>query len=434
MMCGNDVPVYKELRHGEWIEKKVAQIESKIEPVIRKIEKRVDALQWKVLSAYRRHGVSEIHLHSSTGYGYDDLGRETFEKAFADIFGAEKALVRPHIISGTHAISACLYGVLRPGDELIYLTGRPYDTLHQVIGSERDGSGSLADYGITYKEIPLTSEGKVDWDAFSAALGANTKMVGIQRSRGYADRPSFTIAEIREMVERIRSMRSDLIIFVDNCYGEFVEELEPTHVGVDLLAGSLIKNPGGGLAKSGGYIAGKEKWVERAAARLVAPGIGMEGGATYGYMRDYYQGLFLAPHVVGEALKGVVFAAALLAELGFQTTPTWEEERTDIIQQISLGTPELLIAFCQGIQSASPVDAHILPVPSPMPGYRDEVIMAAGTFVQGASIELSADGPLRPPYIAFMQGGLTYSHVKIGIIQALDFMIETGHLTMSSAK
>lgn len=410
----------------------MTEIEQKIAPVIQKIERQVDDAQWKVLASFRKSGVSEHHLHSSTGYGYDDLGRETLEKVFADLFGAEKALVRPNIISGTHAIASCLYGVLRPGDELIYLTGKPYDTLQQVIGSKQDGSGSLADYGITYKEIALQPSGEVDWEVFEQAVTDRTRMIGIQRSRGYADRPSFTIAQIREMIERIRTIRPDLVIFVDNCYGEFVEHEEPTHAGADLIAGSLIKNPGGGLAKSGGYIAGKAEWVERAASRLVAPGIGVEGGATYGYLRDYFQGLFLAPHVVGEALKGAVFASALLEELGFHTTPAWHEKRTDIIQQVHLGTPELLIAFCQGIQSASPVDAHILPVPASMPGYADPVIMAAGTFVQGASIELSADGPLRPPYIAYLQGGLTYSHVKIAMVQALDQMIHTGQITVAS--
>lgn len=420
--------MYESLNHGTWIEKKVREAEKKIEPVLGEIEKRVDLKQWQVLNAYRKMKVSEIHLQSSTGYGYDDLGRETLEKAFAQIFGAEQALVRPNITSGTHAISACLYGVLRPGDELVYLTGRPYDTLHQVIGSSKDGSGSLADYGISYREIPLTEENTIDWPAFEKAVNPHTRMVAIQRSRGYADRPSFTIMEIAQMIRRVREISPQSVIFVDNCYGEFVEQEEPTAAGADLIAGSLIKNPGGGLAKSGGYIAGKRKFVEKASARLVAPGIGMEGGATFGYMQDYYQGLFMAPHTVGEALKGAIFTAAFLEEAGFKTTPAWNDKRTDIIQQVYLGKPELLTAFCQGIQSASPIDAHILPVPSPMPGYEDEVIMAAGTFVQGASIELSADGPLRPPYIAYIQGGLTYSHVKIGMAQAMDFMIDTGYL------
>lgn len=416
--------MYRQLKNGSLIEKKVKEVEEKIRPIVEKIQKQVDIHQWNVLNAFRKHGVSETHFYSSTGYGYDDLGRETLEKIYADLFGAEMALVRPHIISGTHAIAACLYGVLRPGDELIYLTGTPYDTLHQVIGSSQDGTGSLRDYNIGYQEVPLGENGEINWKMFEKMLSEKTKMIGIQRSRGYADRPSFTIQQIQEMVKRIRSIREDLVIFVDNCYGEFVEAYEPTYVGVDLIAGSLIKNPGGGLAKSGGYIVGRAKWVEKAAARLVAPGIGLEGGATYGYLRDYFQGLFLAPHVVGEALKGAVFTAALLEEFGFNTTPTWYEKRTDIIQQVTLGDPDLLIAFCQGIQSASPVDAYISPIPSPMPGYQDPVIMAAGTFVQGASIELSADGPIRPPYIAYIQGGLTYSHVKIALIHALDLMLQ----------
>ncbi|RAL22539.1 aminotransferase class I/II-fold pyridoxal phosphate-dependent enzyme [Thermoflavimicrobium daqui] len=418
--------MYKQLKHSAWIQAKVQNVEKLISSQIKQIEQTVDEQQWKVLHYFRQHGVSEYHLQASTGYGYDDIGRETFEKIFADLFGAEIAIVRPSIISGTHAIAACLYGTLRPGDELIYLTGQPYDTLQQVIGKEQDGSGSLADYGIRYREIPLLSDGQIDFDAFQQALTENTKVIGIQRSRGYADRPSFTIAQIKKMIQQLRQIRSDLVIFVDNCYGEFVELEEPTHIGADLIAGSLIKNPGGGLAKSGGYIAGKEKWVRKAAARLVAPGIGLEGGATYAYLRDYYQGLFLAPHVVGEALKGAVFTSALLEEIGFNTTPKWNEPRTDIIQQVHLGNPELLVAFCQGIQAGSPVDAHISPVPAPMPGYEDPVIMAAGTFVQGSSIELSADGPLRPPYIAYLQGGLTYSHVKIAMIQAIDRMIESG--------
>jgi cystathionine beta-lyase family protein involved in aluminum resistance len=341
------VTVYKHLKNGLWIKQKVTEIEQKIAPVIHKIEQQVDQHQWRVLQSFRKYGVSELHLHSSTGYGYDDLGRETLEKVFADLFGAEMALVRPNIISGTHAIASCLYGVLRPGEELIYITGKPYDTLHQVIGSKRDGSGSLADLGIDYQEISLLTTGEIDWASVETAITDKTRLIGIQRSRGYADRPSFTMSKIKEMVKRIRLIRSDLLIFVDNCYGEFVESEEPTHVGADLIAGSLIKNPGGGIAKAGGYIAGKTPWVERAASRLVAPGIGVEGGATYGYMRDYFQGLFLAPHVVGQALKGAVFTSALLENLGFKTSPSWSDVRTDIIQQVHLGNPELFYLFLQ---------------------------------------------------------------------------------------
>jgi cystathionine beta-lyase family protein involved in aluminum resistance len=417
--------MWQELRNASWFAQVYPKIEERIAPKLKEVEERIDFHQWRLLKSFRQHGVSDYHLHPSTGYGYGDIGRETFEAIFSDLFGAELALVRPNIISGTHAISACLYGILRPGDELIYLTGKPYDTLHKVIGRPGDGTGSLADYGIGYREIPLTEDHQINWEAFEKAVSPRTKMVGIQRSRGYSSRPSFSISQIQEMIRQIREIVPDAVIFVDNCYGEFVEEQEPTHVGADLIAGSLIKNPGGGLAKSGGYIAGKAEFVEKAASRLVAPGIGIEGGATYGYMRDYFQGLFLAPHVVGQALKGVIFASALLEEAGFRTTPRWDDPRTDIIQQVELGAPELLISFCQGIQEASPVDAHITPEPAEMPGYPDPVIMAAGTFVQGASIELSADGPLRPPYIAYLQGGLTYSHAKIALMMAVDRMLST---------
>lgn len=425
--------VYKNFKYGTKLKMWKEEAELRIAPKLKEIEERVDHHQWRLLKAYREEGVSDVHLASSTGYGYDDAGRESLERIVAGIFGAETALFRPQIVSGTHAIASCLFGVLRPGEELIYITGAPYDTLDQVIGKEKDGSGSLADYGISYRAVPLTSDDKVDWPAVTAAVGPRTRCIGIQRSRGYSPRASFTVAEIGGMIQKIRKLCPHAVVFVDNCYGEFVEEEEPTHVGADLIAGSLIKNPGGGLAKSGGYIAGRREWVDRAAARLVAPGILAEGGATHGYTRDLYQGFFLAPHVVGEALKGAVFASALLESAGFESTPRWEEPRTDIIQQIRLGNPDLLIAFCQGIQAASPVDAHVRPEPSPMPGYEDPVIMAAGTFVQGASIELSADGPLRPPYLAYMQGGLTYSHVKIGILTALDRMLEHSHLFPSGS-
>ncbi|WP_240511800.1 aminotransferase class I/II-fold pyridoxal phosphate-dependent enzyme [Paludifilum halophilum] len=417
--------MYKYFRHSERLKAWAEEALQRIAPRIREIEERVDQHQWRLLQAYREAGVSENHLSSSTGYGYDDLGRETLERIVADIFGAETALYRSHMVSGTHAIAASLFGVLRPGEELIYVTGPPYDTLEKVIGRERDGSGSLADYGISYRSVPLTSSGEVDWNAVREAAGPQTRCFAIQRSRGYSERDSLTIAQIQGMVRRLRTIQPNAVIFVDNCYGEFVEDQEPTHVGADLTAGSLIKNPGGGLAKSGGYIVGRKKWVNRAAARLVAPGILAEGGASYGYMRDFYQGFFLAPHVVGEALKGAVFASAILEAAGFETTPRWDGERTDIIQLVKFGDPDLLVAFCRGIQEASPVDARLRPEPSPMPGYEDPVIMAAGTFVQGASIELSADGPLRPPYRAYMQGGLTFSHVKIGILNALDHMLQS---------
>ncbi|PTM58887.1 aminotransferase class I/II-fold pyridoxal phosphate-dependent enzyme [Desmospora activa] len=420
--------MYQYLRHKQTLQRWAKRAEERIAPRLKAIEERVDLHQWRLLQAYREAGVDEGHLTSSTGYGYDDRGREALEEIVARLFGAESALYRPQIVSGTHAIASALFGILRPGDQLIYLTGEPYDTLQPVIGREADGSGSLADLGVRAQAIPLTSAGDVDWATFAAAVSANTRCVAIQRSRGYAERASFSIAAIGEMVKRVRVLCPHAVIFVDNCYGEFVEEQEPLHVGVDLIAGSLIKNPGGGLAKSGGYLAGRRQWVTRAAARLVAPGILAEGGATHGYLRDYFQGFFLAPHVVGEALKGAVYAAAILEEAGFESTPRWDAPRTDIIQLIRLEHPELLLAFCRGIQEASPIDGHVVPEPSPMPGYSDPVIMAAGTFVQGASIELSADGPMRPPYRAYMQGGLTFSHVKIGVLTALDHMLAHAHL------
>lgn len=415
--------MFASLQHGIKLQKLTQEVEKELRPIFQQVEEQIDEHQFRMLESFRKQGVSEYHLHSSTGYGYDDIGRETLEKIYADLFDAEMALVRPNIIAGTHAIAACLYGVLRPGDEFVYLTGKPYDTLLKVIGTPNDGTGSLADLGIQYREVALTGDNQVDWDLFEQILSPKTKLVCIQRSRGYASRPSFEIEKIKEMISRVKAYRTDLIVFVDNCYGEFVEKQEPTAVGADLVAGSLIKNPGGGIAKSGGYIVGKKQWVEKAAARLVAPGIGVEGGATHGYLRDYFQGLFLAPHVVGQALKGAIFASAILERLGFLTTPRWSDRRTDIIQQVSLGTADRLIAFCRGIQAASPVDAHISPEPAAMPGYEDEVIMAAGTFVQGASIELSADGPLREPFIVYLQGGLTYSHAKIAILMAVDQML-----------
>jgi cystathionine beta-lyase family protein involved in aluminum resistance len=391
-----------------------------MELIIEQIEENVERHQARVLDLFQKHRVSESHLHPTTGYGYDDLGRETLEKIVAELFGGESALVRPNIVSGTHAIAACLYGVLRPGDEWIALTGRPYDTLFQIIGSPHDGTGSLADLGIQYHEVPLTEQQKVDWTRFKQKITPKTKLVAIQRSRGYADRPSFTISAIANMIEQIRLLVPNAVVFVDNCYGEFVEDNEPLHVGADIIAGSLIKNVGGGLAKAGGYIVGSKSLVELASARLVAPGIGIEVGATHGYLADYYQGLFLAPHVVGEALKGMVFASARFAEAGYSVSPSYKDKRTDIIQQIHLGTAKKLIAFCQAIQASSPINAHVRPEPAEMPGYADPVIMAAGTFVQGASIELSADGPLREPYTVYLQGGLTCAHVKIAIKRALE--------------
>ncbi|KAA9006639.1 hypothetical protein F4V43_06040 [Paenibacillus spiritus] len=396
--------------------------EQVIGEAVRKLERTVDRNQWKVIEAFQRHQVSDFHFAGSTGYAYNDRGREVLEAVYADVFGAEAALVRPHFASGTHTIATALFGVLRPGDELLYITGRPYDTLHKVIGHAGDGTGSLADFGIGYREVALLPDGSVDWAGVEQAVNERTRVVGIQRSRGYDWRSSFTVAEIGEMAARIRSLSRSAVVFVDNCYGEFCEELEPTQVGADLMAGSLIKNPGGGIAETGGYIAGRRDLVERAAYRLTAPGIGGEVGAMLGTTRGIYQGLFMAPHIVGQALKGSLFAAAVFEQCGFETKPSWRDPRTDLIQAIRFHEPEHLIAFVQGIQNAAAVDSHVVPEPWDMPGYEHPVIMAAGTFIQGGSLELSADAPIREPYIAYMQGGLTYSHVKFGVMKALQMM------------
>ncbi|WP_211747873.1 methionine gamma-lyase family protein [Paenibacillus sp. Marseille-Q4541] len=398
------------------------EIEEKIEGRIREVDRIIDKNQWKVIEAFQKNQVSDFHFSGSTGYAYNDRGREVLDEVYADVFGAEAALVRPHFASGTHTIATALYGVLRPGDELLYITGKPYDTLHKVIGKPGDGTGSLHDFGITYQETELTSEGLVDWDAVKLAINERTKVIGIQRSRGYDWRSSFTVAQIEEMVQIVKSLKEDVIVFVDNCYGEFTEEREPTEVGADLIAGSLIKNPGGGIAETGGYICGKEKYVQLAAYRLTAPGIGGEVGAMLGTTRGIYQGLYLAPTIVGQAIKGSVFAAAMFEAVGFITKPTWQEMRTDLIQAVSFDGPDHLIAFVQGIQRAAAVDSHVVPEPWDMPGYEHPVIMAAGTFIQGGSLELSADAPIREPYIGYMQGGLTYSHVKYGVLMALQTM------------
>jgi len=398
------------------------QIEMNIADRVREIDRIVDVNQWKVIDAFQKYQVSDYHFANSTGYGYNDRGREVLDEVYAEVFGAESALVRPHFASGTHTISAALFGVLRPGDELLYITGRPYDTLHKVIGQAGDGTGSLRDFGIGYGEVALTEEGGIDWEGVEKAIKPETKVIGIQRSRGYDWRSSFTVPQIGEMVSRLKAIREDLIVFVDNCYGEFTETMEPTEVGADLMAGSLIKNPGGGIAETGGYICGKESYVELAAYRLTAPGIGREVGAMLGTTRSMYQGLFLAPSTVGQAVKGSVYAAAMFEAVGFITKPGWEEARTDLIQAVSFTSPEHLIAFVQGIQRAAAVDSHVVPEPWDMPGYEHPVIMAAGTFIQGGSLELSADAPIREPYIGYMQGGLTYSHVKYGVLMSLQRM------------
>ncbi|WP_203332691.1 aminotransferase class I/II-fold pyridoxal phosphate-dependent enzyme [Planococcus beigongshangi] len=378
--------------------------------------------QQKVLTAFHNQKVSDHHFNPSTGYGYDDEGRDTLEKVYADVFKAEAALVRSQIISGTHAITIALFGVLRPGDELIYITGKPYDTLASIVSGGEQDTGSLRDFGIGYRHIDLGADNKPDWDAIGDAITDKTKVVAIQRSRGYDTRPSFTVDEIEDMVQKIRKIKEDAIIFVDNCYGEFVEEREPVEAGADLIAGSLIKNPGGGLAKIGGYIAGRQDLVEKCGYRMTSPGIGGEAGASLSTLPDMYQGFFMAPHIVAQALKGAIFTAALLETEGMVTTPHFADKRTDLIQSVSFASAEQMIAFCRTIQANSPVNAQFLPEAAYMPGYADDVIMAAGTFVQGSSIELTADGPIRPPYTAFIQGGLTYEHVKIAVMNAVHYL------------
>lgn len=375
--------------------------------------------QNRVMESFSAHQVADFHFTPSTGYGYDDAGRDTLEKIYADVFGAEAGLVRSQIVSGTHAIAIALFGVLRPGDELLYITGTPYDTLEEIVGIRGNSSGSLKDFNIEYQKVDLKNNA-MDKDAIKAAISSKTKMIGIQRSKGYGDRPSLCIEEIEDVIAFVKSIKPDVVVFVDNCYGEFVETREPCHVGADLIAGSLIKNPGGGIAKTGGYLVGRADLVELASYRLAAPGIGAEGGASLHTLLDMYQGFFLAPHVVAQSVKGAIYTAALLEEVGMQTEPASKEIRTDLIQAVHFKTADQMVSFCQAIQHASPVNAHVTPTPSYMPGYADDVIMAAGTFVQGASIELTADGPLRPPYAAYVQGGLTYEHVKLAVTKAVE--------------
>ncbi|MFQ3543242.1 methionine gamma-lyase family protein [Halobacillus rhizosphaerae] len=405
------------------IEQALRETEESIRNYHDEINRKVEKNQRKVLQAFQALRVSDAHFNPTTGYGYDDFGRDTLEALYAAIFNAEDALVRPQLISGTHAITTSLFGVLRPGDELLYISGEPYDTLAEVIGSSGKDTGSLKDFGITYQSIPLTNEHDFDKAEIERALSNQTKVVAIQRSKGYSERPSFRIEEIEKIIQYVRSMKDDVIIFVDNCYGEFVEEREPLEAGADLIAGSLIKNPGGGLARIGGYIAGKKELIELCSYRLTAPGLGKETGATVNSLQEMYQGIFLAPHVVGEALKGAVFTAKFLNELGFKTNPSYDVPRTDLIQSVSFENASQMVRFCQTIQAASPINSHVTPHPSPMPGYEDDVIMAAGTFIQGASLELTADGPIRPPYTAFVQGGLTYSHVKIAVTTAVEQLL-----------
>ena len=389
------------------------------------IDETAEYNQLKVLHAMQKNRVSDIHFAATSGYGYNDLGRDTLEDVYADTFHAEAGLVRPQITCGTHALAVALAANLRPGDELLAVSGKPYDTLEEVIGI-RPSNGSLAEYGITYQQVDLKADSSFDLDGIRAAINEKTKMVHIQRSKGYQTRKTLSVTEIGEVIAFVKSVKPDVICMVDNCYGEFVERIEPTDVGADLCVGSLIKNPGGGLAPIGGYIVGKEAYVENCAYRLTSPGLGKEVGATLGVMQSFYQGFFLAPTVTAGALKGAIFAANVYEKLGFDVLPNGTESRHDIIQAITFGKPEGVIEFCKGIQAAAPVDSYVEPEPWAMPGYDSDVIMAAGAFVQGSSIELSADGPIKPPYAVYFQGGLTWEHAKFGILMSLQKLKNAG--------
>ena len=401
------------------------KIITELEERFKEIDKIAEYNQLKVLSAMQKNRVSEMHLNGSSGYGYNDDGRDTLEQIYADIFKTEAALVRPQIMCGTHALNVALSGNLRPGDELLSPVGKPYDTMDEIIGI-RPSKGSLAEYGVTYRQVDLLSDGSFDYENIEKAINDKTKLVTIQRSKGYAQRPTLSVKRIGELIKFIKNIKPDVICMVDNCYGEFVETIEPTDVGADLIVGSLIKNPGGGLAPIGGYIAGKTEYVENAAFRLTSPGLGKEVGATLGVNQPFYQGFFLAPTVTASALKGAIFAANIYERLGFSVVPDSKESRHDIIQAVTLESAERVIAFCKGIQAAAPIDSYVDPEPWAMPGYDSDVIMAAGAFVQGSSIELSADGPIKPPYAVYFQGGLTWEHAKLGIMMSLQKLYEKG--------
>ena len=385
--------------------------------------------QMKVLNAMQECKVSDIHFAATTGYGYNDLGRDTLEEVYAKVFHTEDAIVRPQLVSGTHALAVALSSQLRPGDELLSPVGKPYDTLEEVIGI-RESVGSLAEYGVVYRQVDLLEDGSFDWENIRKAINEKTKMVTIQRSKGYQTRPTLSVARIGELIKFVKEIKPDVICMVDNCYGEFVEKIEPTDVGADMCVGSLIKNPGGGLAPIGGYIVGTKECIERAAARLTSPGLGKEVGASLGVISSFYQGFFLAPTVTAGALKGAIFAANVYEKLGYGVVPNGTESRHDIIQAVTFGTPEGVIEFCKGIQAAAPVDSFVVPEPWAMPGYDSDVIMAAGAFVQGSSIELSADAPIKPPYAVYFQGGLTWNHAKFGILMSLQKLVEANIVTL----
>lgn len=426
----------KEMYKQQGISEQVYDFSEKIcadlEERFKKVDKIAEYNQLKVIGAMQKNKVAEAHFNTTTGYGYNDLGRETLEKVYADVFHTEDALVRPQITCGTHALALALSANLRPNDKLVYISGKPYDTLEEVIGI-RPSNGSLAEYGVKYDQVDLLENGEFDFEGIKEKLTNDVKVVGIQRSKGYATRPTLSVEKIGQAIKAVKEINPNIIVMVDNCYGEFVEEIEPSDVGADMIVGSLIKNPGGGLAPIGGYICGTKQCIENCSYRLTTPGLGKEVGASLGVNRQFIQGFFMAPTVVNAAVKGAIFAANLYEKLGFKVIPDGKEDRHDIIQAVEFHDPEKLIAFCEGIQKASPIDSHVTPIPWDMPGYDSQVIMAAGTFVSGASIELSADGPMKEPYAVYFQGGLTYPHAKYGIIMSLQRMAEKGLVEIPEA-
>ena len=414
----------KEMGIHSGILDKIAYAEEKVSGIFQRLDDIMAFNQYKILDAFQKCRISDMHFSWNTGYGYNDPGREALEKVYSTIFKTDAALVRPIIVNGTHALTLTLTGILRPGDELIYCTGKPYDTLEEVIGIRGEGKGSLKDFGVSYKQVELKEDGTIDFETLKQAISGNTRVVTVQRATGYGWRKAITIPEIEEWAKFVKSINPDIICMVDNCYGEFLDTKEPTEVGVDVIAGSLIKNPGGGLALTGGYITGRSDLIENISYRMTSPGIGGECGLTFGQTRTMFQGLFIAPKTVNGAVKGAILCAEVFQNLGFEVCPKPEDTRSDIIEAVKLGSPESVIAFCEGIQAAAPIDSHVVPVPWDMPGYEDQVIMAAGSFIQGSSIELSADAPIRPPYIVYFQGGLTYEHSKFGVIKALQTLYD----------
>ena len=414
----------KEMKINPIILDKIDEAEKQIQHLFEEQDDIMAYNQYKVLAAFQKNKISDMHFSWNTGYGYDDPGRDAIERVYSDVFKTESALVRPLIVNGTHALALTLSGILRPGDEMIYCTGGPYDTLEEVIGTRGEGMGSLKEFGITYKQVDLNPDGNIDLQKIEAVISDKTRMVCVQRATGYAWRKAITIPQIEEWAEFVKAIKSDIICMADNCYGEFLDIKEPTEVGVDIMAGSLIKNPGGGIVLSGGYIVGREDLIKSISYRMTCPGIGGECGLTFGQTRTMLQGLFLAPKTVNGALKGAILCSKVFENLGYEVCPKPEDTRSDIIAAVKLNNPDAVVAFCEGIQAAAPVDSHVAPVPWEMPGYEDKVVMAAGAFVQGSSIELSADAPIRPPYIVYFQGGLTYEHSKFGVIKAIQALID----------